>query len=587
MISKLIIRIIFIIIVAAMIFYLFLYRYNRAQVGRLSINTVVCRLQSAIKHFEDNCKRWIDDRIGQDELTLTARVFKKDDIYSVLARRLRRAYRTRDVWNIAIIGGKGVGKTSFVKTYEARHTLPFCKYLYISIGDCIATEGTTDLSEDYVEAHILKQIFARARHGDLPEAAFQTVPERKRKPILFIETLVLTIGIWILILTFDQWNTIVASEYRNSVKAVLYIITIVWSCIAASIILIKKWNQYEIKKIKFSQNNVDAEIERKNKLSLDAYLYEVIYALKSMRWKIGHTVVIEDMELLGDDECLKLFGKLKMLNKSLNNNLLSFHFLNMTGIFRPIRFLYLYRDNISERIKSDKFFQETIPVPNRIERHNITDIINGLLQNEAKKRKYSTEFVDRLTIDTQYLYNIAEYLTNYRAVYSVIKDFFSLWDTFTQKIEYKNISIDDAKRLFSFTVYGYIFSDDRKKFCSKECLALNIREKSCLDTCVSYNMSQKELFWYLVKECPETYRINYLCKRFDHIDFNKADQYIVQMKNAISAGNYDWALQCIELALCCEPEKAEYYRWRIEILKSLNRDDEISFDVSQEIRFKA
>lgn len=259
----------------------------------------------------------------------------------------------------------------------------------------------------------------------------------------------------------------------------------------------------------------------------------------------------------------------------------------MTGIFKPIRFLYLYRDNISERIKNDKFFQETISIPNRVERHNFADVVNDLLQNEAKKRKYSTELADRLNIDAQYLYNIAEHLTNYRTVYYVIKNFFSLWDTFTQRIENKNISIHDAKRLFSFTVYSYIFSDDRKKFYSKECLALNIKEKSCLDTCAAYNRSQKELFWYLVKECPETYRINYLCKRFDIINFDKAEQYILQMKNAISAGNYNWALQCIELALCCEPEKAEYYRWRIEILKSLNRDDEISFDVFQEIRFKA
>lgn len=326
MIGKMIIGIIFVVIVSVTIFPLFLHRYDKIQAIRSFINTVVCWLQSAIKHVEDNCKEWIDYRIGQDELTLAARVFKKDDIYNVLTQRLRRAYRTRDVWNIAIIGGEGVGKTSFVKTYEAYHTLPFCKYLYISIGDCNATEGAADLSEDNVEAYILKQIFARARHGDLPEATFQTVPERKLTPILRIGEFVLTFGMWLFVLSFDRWNTIIASEYHDSIKAVSYIIAIVLSCIAASIILIKKWNQYEIKTIKFSQNSVDVEIERKDKLSLDAYLYEVIYALKSMRWKIGYTVVIEDMELLGDDECLKLFGKLKMLNKNLNNNLLSFHF---------------------------------------------------------------------------------------------------------------------------------------------------------------------------------------------------------------------------------------------------------------------
>lgn len=544
------------------------------------------KLMSNIKQIIINCRACINNRIGHDELTLAARVFKKDLVYKVLIQQLEKAYRTKDVWNIAIIGEKGVGKTSFIKTFEASHTLPLCKYLYVSIANDYVTKKD-DVAKESVEIHIIKQILARARQRDIPETAFKLIPEKRKRPTLCIVLTVLIIGIWVLILNYEKWNILRFIEKMSYAKDIMYILAIMFSCVDAIMVGFKIWNRFEMKSVKIGKNNFGTELGQREKLSLDDYLYEVIYVLKVMRWKIGHTVVIEDMGLLDDDECLRLFSKLKMLNKNLNNNILTYRFFNITGIARPIRFLYVFRNNISEKVYENKFFQETIVVPNRVERHNFADIVNDLLQSEAKKRNFDIELVEHLRFDSEYLYNLAEHLSNYRDIYSVIKNFYSSWDVLSLRLKTNNRFIDDAKRLFSFTVYSYIFPLDRAKFGMQQCLASSGKDRSSFDSCEIYDKAQRDLLWYLINECPEPYRINYLCKRFENINYAKADQYIEQMKAAMSCKNYEWALHCIELALCCKPYKADYYKWHSEILRILHRDSEITFDIFQEKRLEA
>ena len=55
------------------------------------------------------------------------------------------------------------------------------------------------------------------------------------------------------------------------------------------------------------------------------------------------------------------------------------------------------------------------------------------------------------------------------------------------------------------------------------------------------------------------------------INYTRAEQYFEEMKKSIAQHNYEWALECIELALCCEPNKSDYYRWRREILNSYKK----------------
>ena len=71
--------------------------------------------------------------------------------------------------------------------------------------------------------------------------------------------------------------------------------------------------------------------------------------------------------------------------------------------------------------------------------------------------------------------------------------------------------MDDPKKLFSFTIYSRLFPSDKAKFGSGKCFAdNNNNDRTELDACEMYDESQKDLLWYMIRLCPEPYRINYL-----------------------------------------------------------------------------
>lgn len=536
--------------------------------------------QQKIRSF----RAWLNKKVGRDELTLTARVFKKDSFYSTYMSALECNYRTKDVLNIAIIGEKGVGKTSFVKTYEASHTLPFCKYLYVSVGDCFATKNAEE--SESVEAHLVKQIFSRAHRGDIPETVFKLIPEKRKRPTLLIVVVVLLLGLWGLLLTFDQWGSILLSEQESSVKAVLYIVAVLASVVAVLLVALKVWNRFEMSSVKIGVKGVETQFDKHEKVSIDRYSDEIIYALKAMRWRIGHTVVIEDMDLLDKEECLKVFSKLKLLNKNLNSNLLTLRFFNITGIARPIRFLYVFGMNTYAEIDGSKFFQADIQIENRVVGHSIAEYVNDTLKKEAKKRNYPMDMIENIHIDAEFLYHLSAYLSEWRVINSIIKAFYSSWEIFLHQRRNGDLFVDDPKKLFSFTIYSRLFPSDKAKFGSGKCFAdNNNNDRTELDACEMYDESQKDLLWYMIRLCPEPYRINYLCKRYGNINYTRDEQYFEEMKKSIAQHNYEWALECIELALCCEPNKSDYYRWRREIFKLLQKKGDEAFDISQEKRW--
>lgn len=534
--------------------------------------------QQKIRSF----RAWLIRKFGRDELSLTARVFKKDPFYSTYTSELERKYRTKDVLNIAIIGERGVGKTSFIKTYEASHTLPFCKYLYVSIGDCFATKDAE--KTESVEEHLVKQIFARVHRGDIPETVFKLIPEKRKRPTLLIVVVVLLLGLWGFLLTFDQWGSTLLSEQENTIKAVLYIVAVLASVVVVLLVVLKVWNRFEISFVKIGVKGVGTQFDKLEKLSIDRYSDEIIYALRTMRWRISHTVVIEDMDLLEKEECLKVFSKLKLLNKNLNANLLTMRFFNITRIAQPIRFLYVFGMNTFAEIDASKFFQADIQIENRVVGYSIAEYINDTLKKEAKKRNYPMNIVENIQIDAEFLYHLSEYLSEWRVINSIITAFYSSWEIFLHKRQKDDLFVDDPKKLFSFTVYGRLFPRDRSKFGSGQSFADNNNDISELDTCEMYDESQKKLLWYMTRLCPETYRINYLCKRYGNINYAKSEQYFKEGTESITQHNYKWALECIELALCCEPNKSNYYRCRIEIFKLLGKKED-EFDISQEKRW--
>lgn len=540
---------------------------------------VLVDFKQKVRYF----RAWLNKKVGRDELTLTARVFKKDLFYSTYMSALERAFRTKDVWNIAIIGEKGVGKTSFVKTYEARHTLPFCKYLYVSVGDCFANKKVEETES--IEAYLIKQIFARAHRGDLPQTLFKIIPEKRKRPTLFIVLVVLLLGLWCFLLTFDQWSSILLSEKVDNIKAILYIATILASIIIVLVLALAVWNRYEVRSVKFGWKGVESQLDKYEKLSIDKYSDEIIYALKTMRWRIGHTVVIEDMDLLSKEECLKVFSKLKLLNKNLNSNISTLRFFNIIGFAHPIRFLYVFGMNVYAEIDGSKFFQADIQIENRVVGHSVAEYVNDTLKKEAERRNYPEDMVKSLYMDSEYLYQMSAYLSEWRIINSIIKAFFSSWEIFLYQRQNRELFVDDPQKLFSFTVYSRIFPSDKARFGSKQCLAVNSIDRTDLDSCDLYDESPKDLLWYLIRLCPEPYRINYLCKRYVNTNYARADEYFKEMQAAIVRQNYEWARECIELALCCDPENSDYYRWHREITKLLDTTYDDSFDSSQEERW--
>lgn len=503
------------------------------------------KFQIALKRFRSRFyELW-----GRDSIPTSAGTFKNDQYYRDMKNQLRKSYRNQETHNIAIWGSAGAGKSSFIRHFEAKTVhIPSSRFLYIALSHCY--EGQSQYSKESVENNLARQL------AQYPY----------RSP-LFV-----TIDVFLLIISScyvfktTYWNNYLAipTDMYLWLRGVFLIV----GSVTFAILLNGVIKRFKVSNLRLIFKHGIKSPKVKMDLTLNSP--ELVDRLIDMRWRIRSTVVFEDIELLKEDVCLSLLRDLIQLNVELNNKARK-TFLRRILCHKPIRFLYACRDGKIREKMGDKQFQDEIYIQDSLNYEELPFYVEEVINTEIAKGYYPglVGEDEKIEFNFPYLTKISKLIDpdklNKRTFNAVIKKYMDYLKNFYRKLGGNKPAKDDYTRLLGFSIYTHFFPEDKKKFKTGNCFALQIETKEELEKVM--DSANCELFFYITHECPEEYRVNGLCIRYLSYRPDAENRYIEKFKAARNAREYEDAEYYITKAITCNPDKLDYYQMQMEVLK--------------------
>lgn len=345
---------------------------------------------------------------------------------------LSEAINDETIFNIALSGAYGSGKTSIIKTFKKKYNLEYIDISLATFDDkLIDTDNLLKL-----EYCILKQLFYRVSPEKVPQSRFKRIvnhKDTKCKAILFF--------FWLISILYFLNNKLliilVEALGIDHYCASLNFIYSIYS-IAGLIYFVHKLYDFIINfkmiKLKFSE----AEVENKNDkatLDFENEIDEILYFFER-----NHTdvVFIEDLDRFNNTE---IFIKLREINFLINN----YEPITKKG---KVTFVYAVLDDIFTQNERTKFFDIILPVVPIINYTNSAKELLDRFENEinqiqdVNKRKEFVKFIEKVSL----------YLTDMRIIISISNEY-----KVYRKILNENI---DEKKLFAMMVYKNVEPSD-------------------------------------------------------------------------------------------------------------------------------
>lgn len=514
---------------------------------------------------------WFDQHFGPDRLTALPRRFNANSSVKKKLVDLRKLYCFSLKSNIAVTGGEAYGKKSFVNNFERSRWFPIGKFLHIDICHFAEQYGGT---KDYgslqiaLNAYIEDYISSRAQAGELPGLNHRSVrgPEGiYRKPLV---ALMVAILMGSLLYTRNQWIDYLIYFLPETWGFQAIYLTIMVCCVAVMIVCVNSiiksavalWPPRWITNIKATSKIAELEVALGADINRNEYCKDIIYELYKMRWQIGHTVVFENLEVLGEEVFPRIILHLFGLNKKVNEYVKTWKLWDITPFRRPIRFIYIYRDDLVQLKMKKPIFDKTYRILPDVTVDNVFYKLEKIFEIEVSKG--ADVPIDKLfPFDPNYIAHVSKHLVNRRLLNEIVRDYIYEYEDFVSRTNITP-SENDIHRLFSFVVYGLFFPKDRAKFASQT--SILFADKSNKE---DIDPQYSDLFEYLIStSCPRAYRINYLCMRFVGLCPDLLEEHINFYKQAYERKDYQTALMFIEKAICCQPENEQLNAAREEIL---------------------
>jgi hypothetical protein len=354
---------------------------------------------------------------------------KEQDKHSLL---LKEAISDNSIFNIALSGPYGSGKTSIIKTFKHKYNL---RYIDISLAtfDDKFTDVESTLKLEYC---ILKQLFYKVHPDKVPESRFKRIVNHKYvgfKAFLFF--------CWLMSILYFTNNSILNSliaalsldfysSFSNSVYSLVSIIGFI-------IIVYKIYDfliNFKMTKFKFN----DAELESKHDkatLNFENEIDEILYFFERNPVDV---VFFEDLDRFNNTE---IYIKLREINFLINN-------------YEPIKemgkvtFVYAVIDDIFTQNERTKFFDFILPVVPIINYTNSAIELIKRFKNEIN----SIENLKEKREFKNFIENVSLYLSDMRVIISIANEY-----NVYQNILNENI---DKKKLFAMMVYKNVEPTD-------------------------------------------------------------------------------------------------------------------------------
>ncbi len=438
------------------------------------------------------------------------------------------------IYNVALTGPYGSGKSSVLKTYMATRQGKGHHFLPISLATFREEKrdsGNADSSSDknellrLIELSILQQIFYHEDDRRIPDSRF-----RKIKHFSWVQLTISAACLVLFLAAFTQLfipdliinglklgNETPMPEYAHWLSLLLFVAGICW-IIYRSIRLISSLHIEKLT-IHNAEINIDKGI---SKSILNHHLDEILYFFEVTKYDV---VIIEDLDRFRETD---IFTKLREINLLINNS---------KKIKREVVFIYAVRDDMfREDNERTKFFEFIIP---------IIPIINS---NNSSQKLLAKALSHGYTLSENIIDSISSFIDDMRLLHNITNEFYlyrkKLNPTLTQDhllalIVYKNLFPNDFAQLSNNKGRLFeVFSVNKKELLKDKSteLAELIRETKVrieeLDQIVLNNLT----------ELRYTYLLHYVAKRPGFVSFvvNGSD---VELMNMSEETNFQRLMQ--------------------------------------------
>lgn len=366
-----------------------------------------------IRRIAVNCgrkvNRWKLEDTGEKHISLLSPIddFKRHKEYII---RLKNAIDQPNVFNIALTGSYGAGKSSILKTFKAYY--PEYHYVNVSLASFVevnlsdgdnTVKGKEDSFEEQLEYSILQQLFYHVKATNIPESRFGRIERTSRKKRFLVVVSILFFVVANLFLFCQEQVTkyfLIPTEVLKS--SFLFGISISVLLIGTFVILfqlilfIKK---ISIKNLTLDKATVEFE-EKKNVSIMNRYLDEILYLFQEKKYNI---VIFEDIDRF---ENTHIFTKLRELNLILNQS---------EEIGRRIIFLYALKDDIFANAEErTKFFDYIVPV---------IPFVNASNSGDLFRRKITGLRIPEVEVSSSFITDISAFVNDMRVLTNVVNEF--------------------------------------------------------------------------------------------------------------------------------------------------------------------
>lgn len=396
----------------------------------------------------------------------------------VYEEQLTSALADPDIRNIALSGPYGAGKSSILATYKKVH--PDKQFLHISFAHFQdnSREGKQPPDETRLEGKIINQLIHQMPAEAIPQTHFQILKEVDRNKIKkYLYWGVLLAALLAFICFHDAWCGLVDSLSLESLRSLLgmtmrkealLVAAAAWVILAVrgltEYIFLQR-NQRILRKVNLKGTNLDIELFGGESDSyFDRYLNEVLYLFDHVD---ADAVVFEDIDRY--DRNL-IFERLREINGLANHIREQGLTGEKGGERKPLRFLYLIRDDVFASKDRTKFFDMIIPVVPVMDGSNSYAMLIRLFSQLEGEARPGDDFLRGVSLyidDMRLLGNIYNEYSVYYRNYQENNIIELNTDRLLAMMVYKNLFPEDHALLHRGTGYVYTLFSNKPQFVKK------------------------------------------------------------------------------------------------------------------------
>jgi hypothetical protein len=395
---------------------------------------------------------------------------KNDVTLGIYKDALEFAFLQDDLRNIAMTGAYGAGKSSVLSSFEKIKS--GYKFLHISLAhfeEMNQSSGKKETDEKetgnnstrILEGKILNQLLHQIPPEKIGKSGFSVKKNDSNeglKQIAICMLLAVMLSIYVIFPDFikrifeDASSSFVRYNLSFLYAGELRILAIIGLAFlgykALAYIIKMQKDKRVLKSIKLKDVNFEI-FEEKTSSYFDKYMDEVLYLFAQSE---ANVVVFEDLDRFDD---VYIFEKLREINYLLNNGIHghSNHDEELEQS-KPIRFLYLLKDDIFVSKDRTKFFDFIIPIVPFMDGSNSVD------QFMLKLSDDTTEFDKHFLKDLSLYVDDMRLLNNIINEYRVYKGKLQQGTTNSNGDERSNTNELNQNKLLAIIVYKNLFPKD-------------------------------------------------------------------------------------------------------------------------------